>query len=54
MADSDYKKFPIKLRSVSLYATFLEGAPITVKSGMQKIFTLSVTEAETVAGLQCV
>eukprot|EP00957_Ditylum_brightwellii_P062357 4731680-Ditylum_brightwellii.AAC.1 len=34
-ADSDYAKCPVTRRSVSGYATFLEGAPVTVKSAMQ-------------------
>eukprot|EP00957_Ditylum_brightwellii_P089316 6800481-Ditylum_brightwellii.AAC.1 len=53
MADSDYFKCPVTRRSVSKYATFLEDAPVTIKSAMQKIVSLSVTEAETVAGVQC-
>ena len=52
-ADSDYAKCPVTRRSVSGYATFLEGAPVTVKSAMQKFVALSVTEAETVSGVQC-
>eukprot|EP00957_Ditylum_brightwellii_P085029 6465433-Ditylum_brightwellii.AAC.1 len=54
MADSDYAKCHVTRRSVSGYATFLEDAPVTIKSVMQKIMLLSVTEAETVAGVQCV
>eukprot|EP00957_Ditylum_brightwellii_P123080 9384271-Ditylum_brightwellii.AAC.1 len=53
MADSDYAKCPVMRRSVSGYATFLEDAPINVKSIMQKIVALSVTEAETITGVQC-
>eukprot|EP00957_Ditylum_brightwellii_P018199 1371246-Ditylum_brightwellii.AAC.1 len=53
MADSDYAKCPVMRRSVSGYATFLKGAPITIKSVMQKVVALSVTEAETIAGVQC-
>ena len=53
-SDSDYAKCPVTRRSVSGYATFLEDAPVTVKSAMQKIVTLSVTEAETVSAVQCV
>ena len=53
VADSDYAKCQISRRSVSGYATFLEGAPVTVKSAMQKVVALSVTEAETIAGVQC-
>jgi hypothetical protein len=52
-ADSDYAKCPVTRRSVSGYTTFLEGAPISVKSVMQKTVALSVTEAETIAGVQC-
>ena len=54
MSDSDYAKCPTTRRSVSGYTTFLEGAPVTVKSAMQKVVALSVTEAETIAGVQCV
>ena len=40
LLDSDYAKCPNTRRNVSRYATFLEGAPITVKSVMQKIVVL--------------
>ena len=53
LSDSDYAKYPKTRRSVSGYATFLEGTPVTVKSAMQKIVALSVTEAETIAAVQC-
>eukprot|EP00957_Ditylum_brightwellii_P052554 3984954-Ditylum_brightwellii.AAC.1 len=53
MADSDYAKFPVTRRSVSRYVTFLEDTLVTVKSVMQKLVLLSVTEAETVARVQC-
>eukprot|EP00957_Ditylum_brightwellii_P050942 3863579-Ditylum_brightwellii.AAC.1 len=53
MADSDYAKCPITRRSVSGYSTLLEGAPITVKSMMQRTVALSVMEADTIAGVQC-
>eukprot|EP00957_Ditylum_brightwellii_P120315 9180317-Ditylum_brightwellii.AAC.1 len=53
IADSDYAKCSVTRRSVSRYATFLEDAQVTVKSVMQKIVSLSVTEAKTVAGVQC-
>ena len=43
----------VSRRSVSGYSRFLEGAPVTVKSAMQKVVALSVTEAETIAGVQC-
>ena len=52
-SDSDYAKDPEKRRSVSGYSTFLCGAPVTMKSGMQGCTTLSVTEAETVSATQC-
>ena len=51
--DSDYTKCPVTRRSASGYETFLKGAPVTVKSAMQKVVELSVTEAETIAGFQC-
>ena len=51
MSDSYSAKFPNKRSSVSGYTIFLEGEPITVKSGMQNIVTLSVTEAENVVGV---
>ena len=53
LADLDYTKCPATQHSVSGYATFLEGAPVTVKSAMQRFVALSVTEADTVAGVQC-
>jgi hypothetical protein len=52
-ADSDYAKDPIKRRSVSGFASFLQGAPVTRKSRMQGCVTLSVTEAEYVSGAEC-
>ena len=54
MADSDYTKCPITRRSVSGYATFLEEAPINVKSIIQKVVALSAIKAKTIAGVQCV
>ena len=52
-SDSDYAKCPVSRRSVSGYGTFLEGAPVTVKSAMQRMVALSVTEAETIAAVSC-
>ena len=53
-SDSDDEKCPITRRSVSGYASFLEGVPVTAKSIMQKVVALSVTEAELIAAVQCV
>ena len=36
------------------YCTFLCGTPVTLKSGMQKIVALSVTEAELFSGTSAV
>jgi hypothetical protein len=52
-ADSDYAKNPDTKRSVSGFATFLNKAPVTQKSRMQRCVTLSVTEAELVAATEC-
>ena len=52
-SDSDYGKNPMMCRSVSSYATFLNGAVVMTKSKMQKSVTLSVTEAELVAATSC-
>ena len=41
-------------RSITGFIVFLEGTAILVKSLMQKIVALSVTEAETIAAVQCV
>ena len=41
-------------RSITGYIVWLEDAIITVKSGMQKIVAISVTEAEVIALVQCV
>jgi hypothetical protein len=53
-ADSNYATCSDTRKSVTGYCVYLEDAPITVKSGMQKIVALSVTEAETIAVVQCV
>jgi hypothetical protein len=53
MSDSDYAKDPETRRSVSGYTTFLNEAPVTMKSKMQECVTLSVTEAELVAATNC-
>ena len=51
MSDSDYAKCPLTRGRVSGYSTILEGAPVTVKSAMQKVVALSVTEAERIAAV---
>ena len=53
MSDLDYAKCLKTRRSGSVYATFLEGALVNVKSSMQKVVALSVTKAEMIAGVQC-
>jgi hypothetical protein len=52
-SDSDYAKDSATRRSVTGYSTFLNGAPVSMKSRMQSCVTLSVTEAELVSGTQC-
>jgi hypothetical protein len=52
-SDSDFAKDETR-RSVSGWATFLNGAPISTKSKMQRIVALSVTEAELIAAVSCV
>ena len=39
---------------MSGYSAFLEGVAVTMKSSMQKIVSLSVTESEMVSAVQCV
>ena len=48
---SNYATNPHVRQSVSGGRVFLNGAPITFRSGTQKFVTLSVTEAETAAGV---
>ena len=52
-ADSDFAKDPEKRRSVTGFGVFLEGAQVSEAWRMQKSTTLSVTEAEYVAGTDC-
>ena len=52
-SDSDYACCPTTRRSVSGICVFLEEAVVSAKSVMQKIVALSVTEAETIAAVQC-
>ena len=53
-SDSNYGTDTETRRSVSGYAVYLEDAPIAIKSVMQRIITLSSTEAELIALVQCV
>jgi hypothetical protein len=52
-SDSDFSKDP-STRSVTGYNAFLNGASFSRKSHLQTTMTLSVTEAETVAAVECV
>ena len=52
--DSNFATCKETRRSITGYAVWLEDALITVKSGMQKIVAISVTEAEVIALVQCV
>ena len=53
-ADSNYATCKETRKSVTGYVVWLEDALVAVKSGMQKIVSLSVTEAEVIALVQCV
>ena len=53
ISDSNYATRPDTRKSVSGYSVFLNDAPVTMKSGMQKTIALSVAEAELFAATQC-
>jgi hypothetical protein len=53
MADSNYATDVATRRSVSGYSTFLEGAPLSMKSSGQKSVTLSTAEAELASSTSC-
>ena len=53
-SDSNYATCVSTRKSVTGYVVYLENAPVAVKSLMQKIIALSVTEAELIALVQCV
>ena len=50
-SDSDYAANTDDRRSISGGRVFLNGAPVMFRSATQKFVTLSVTEAETAAGV---
>ena len=52
-SDSDYANCPTTRKSVTGYRVSLEDAPVAVKSGLQKIVSLSTAEAELIAAVQC-
>jgi hypothetical protein len=53
-SDSNYATSTETRRSIAGYVVFLEDAVIVVKSRMQKIVALSVSEAEVIALVRCV
>ena len=53
-SDSNYATCKETRRSVTGYVVYLEDSLISVKSGMQKLVALSVSEAEIIALVQCV
>jgi hypothetical protein len=53
VSDSDYAKHIETRRSMSGYSVFVNRAPVAMKSKMQELVTLSVTEAELVAATHC-
>jgi hypothetical protein len=52
-ADSTYASCPDTMRSVGGQTTLLEGAPIVMRSKMQKVVALSSTEAELMPRTEC-
>lgn len=53
-SDADYANCPVTRKSITGYRVSLEGAPVAIKSGMQRIVALSTTESELIAAVQCV
>ena len=53
-SDSNYATCTDTRKSVTGYVVHFEGAPIAIKSVMQKIIALSATEAELIALVQCI
>jgi hypothetical protein len=52
-ADASYASCPNTKRSTGGQTTLLEGAPVVMRSKMQKVVALSVTEAELMSGTEC-
>ena len=52
-SDSNYATVPDNRKSVSGFAVFVNNAPVSYKSVQQKVATLSSTEAELYAIVQC-
>jgi hypothetical protein len=53
MSGANYATDPTTRKSISGFLVFLEGAPISMKSGQQNVVTLSSAEAELYAATQC-
>jgi hypothetical protein len=53
-SDSDYAKQPKDRCSISGHMVYLKGAPAMFKSSTERMVSLSLTEAETYAGVTCV
>jgi hypothetical protein len=52
-ADASYASCPNTKRSTGGQTTLLEGAPVVMRSKMQKVVALSVTEVELMSGTEC-
>jgi hypothetical protein len=52
-ADVSYASCPSTKRSIGGQTTLLEGAPVVMRSKMQKVVALSVTEVELMSGTEC-
>ena len=53
MSDANYATDPSTRKSVSGYSVFLEGAPVSMKSGQQNSVTLSSAESELMSAVSC-
>ena len=54
MSDANYATDPVTRKSISGYSVFLEGAPVSMKSGQQNSVTLSSAESELASATSCV